>query len=144
MGNKEEPFNIFISWSGPTSYKIAAALKDLLEDLFNKKVSCWISKEDISAGAEWNPELLNAIQKANFGIVCYTPENLKSQWIQYEGGALVASIRAKKEASFQGKKEASFVSVYLSYVKKKDIPKTFSSLQGICKTMKAQRSFFGI
>ena len=37
MGNKEEPFNIFLSWSGPTSYKIAAALKNLLEDLFRSE-----------------------------------------------------------------------------------------------------------
>jgi len=77
---------IFISWSGPRSRAIAEALNDWLKRVI-QAVKPFYSPE-IEKGAKWSSEVDAALEGTRFGIVCLTPENLKSTWIHYEVGAL--------------------------------------------------------
>lgn len=83
---------VFISWSGETSGKVAAALRDLISVVV-QRTQPWMSSEDIAAGADWDRAVSSGLQGATFGIVCLTPDNLNSPWLHYEAGALAERIR---------------------------------------------------
>jgi len=55
-----------------------------------------MSEEDIEKGARWGLELDEMLESANFGILCLTPENLKSLYIHFEAGALSKSINESR------------------------------------------------
>jgi hypothetical protein len=86
---------IFLSWSGDSSEKIANALKGFLRDVF-PTLGVWISEHDIQAGSRWGSELTSELEKSHFGIVCLTPENLASLWIAFEAGALSKAINKSR------------------------------------------------
>jgi hypothetical protein len=44
--------------------------------------------KDIDKGARWNPEISEELSTSKIGIICLTPENLHSDWILFEAGAL--------------------------------------------------------
>jgi hypothetical protein len=77
---------IFLSWSGPQSRAVAEALNDWLPRVI-QAVRVFFSP-DIEKGAKWSGEMDEALEGTSFGIVCLTPQNLKSEWIHYEAGAL--------------------------------------------------------
>lgn len=77
---------IFLSWSGPQSRGVAEALNDWLPRVI-QAVRVFYSP-DIEKGAKWSGEIDDALEGTSFGIVCLTPQNLKSEWIHYEAGAL--------------------------------------------------------
>jgi hypothetical protein len=82
---------IFISWSGARSRELAVALRDWLR-LVLQYAEPWVSEKDISAGDRWAQTIAGALESSNFGIICITPENLNSQWILFEAGALSKSM----------------------------------------------------
>ena len=82
---------IFISWSGEQSKGCAEALKDWLPKVINA-VKPWISSADIDKGARWGQEISERLSTARFGIICLTPDNLHSDWILFEAGALSKAI----------------------------------------------------
>jgi hypothetical protein len=86
---------VFLSWSGDSSEKIANALKGFLRDVF-PTLGVWISEHDIQAGSRWGSELSSELEKSHFGIVCLTPENLSSLWIAFEAGALSKAINKSR------------------------------------------------
>lgn len=51
-----------------------------------------MSGKSIPAGEAWVPRILPELAKANFGIVCVTPENLGSPWLHFEAGGLAMSL----------------------------------------------------
>lgn len=69
--------NIFISWSGDMSDRLAVATKEWLEDLFPKDVMFFLS-QDIEKGKTWDPEIISNLQKSAIGIICLTADNLVS------------------------------------------------------------------
>lgn len=77
---------VFISWSGERSKKVAEFLETWLKQVI-QNVDPWISS-DISKGARWNTEIANKLENSKVGIMCLTPENLDSNWILFEAGAL--------------------------------------------------------
>lgn len=77
---------IFLSWSGARSRAIASAFNDMLPHVI-QAIEPFFSAE-IERGAKYLEELDRALQSTGFGIVCLTPDNLTSQWIHYEVGAL--------------------------------------------------------
>jgi len=79
---------VFISWSGDTSHALALALRDWLPETL-QSVEPWVSSEDIAKGAFWNPELVEALQQATFGLCCLTPDNVGSPWMAFEAGAMI-------------------------------------------------------
>lgn len=86
---------VFISWSGERSKSLAFALKDWLP-LVLQYVQPWVSEKDISAGERWAQAIAGELEASNFGILCITPENLSSEWIMFEAGALSKSMQDAK------------------------------------------------
>jgi len=82
---------VFISWSGKRSKALANALRDWLPMVL-QYVEPWVSDKDISAGDRWAQAIAGELEAANFGIICITPENLHSEWILFESGALSKSM----------------------------------------------------
>src|SRR5215472_19191834 len=82
-----EKLRIFISWSGSRSRGTAEALRDWLPDVLNI-VDPWLSAADVEKGAKWRQVISGELEKANFAILCLTPENLSSPWLLFEAGAL--------------------------------------------------------
>lgn len=82
---------VFISWSGKRSKALAVALKDWLP-LILQYAKPWVSDKDISGGDRWAQAVSSELETSNFGILCITPENLTSEWILFEAGALSKSM----------------------------------------------------
>ena len=82
--------SVFLAWSGPVSQKMAGLLKDYLP-LFVRNIDIFVS-EDITKGKRWHSEIASALDSTKFGILCLTPENLSSEWIHFEAGALSKTI----------------------------------------------------
>ena len=82
---------IFISWSGPQSKFVAAALHDWIPRVI-QSVNPWMSSENIRAGDRWFTEISKKLEITQFGIICVTPENLTSPWLLFEAGALAKTI----------------------------------------------------
>ncbi len=86
---------VFISWSGKRSKALAVALKEWLP-LILQYVKPWVSDKDISAGERWAQAIAGELESSNFGILCITPENIRSEWILFEAGALSKSMMDAK------------------------------------------------
>lgn len=82
---------VFISWSGARSKAVANALRDWLPMTLSY-VKPWVSDKDIGAGDRWAQSIAGELETSNFGIICITPENLQSEWILFEAGALSKSM----------------------------------------------------
>lgn len=82
---------VFISWSGARSKAVAIALRDWLPMTLSY-VKPWVSDKDIGAGDRWAQSIAGELETSNFGIICITPENLQSEWILFEAGALSKSM----------------------------------------------------
>ncbi len=104
---------IFISWSGARSKALAVALRDWLP-LVLQYAQPWVSDKDIGAGDRWAQSIAGELESANFGIICITPENLQSEWILFEAGALSKSMLDAKVIPLLFKLELSDLSGPLS------------------------------
>lgn len=82
-----DKLRIFITWSGERSQLVAEALRDWLPNVL-QFVEPWMSAADVNKGAKWLQALSGELEKANFGVICLTPENLTAPWILFEAGAL--------------------------------------------------------
>jgi hypothetical protein len=82
---------VFICWSQERSKTIAEELRRWLKIVI-QQIDPWMSDEDIRAGARWHPEITNILAECKVGIICLTPENLKSEWIHFEAGALSKTV----------------------------------------------------
>ena len=78
---------VFISWSGERSKQMAAALKEWLPTAI-QYLEPWMSDTDIHAGDRWADKMATELKESNVGIVCVTGENLTSEWLHFEAGAL--------------------------------------------------------
>ena len=86
---------VFISWSGKRSKALAIALKEWVP-LIVQHAKPWVSDKDISAGDRWAQAIAGELESSNFGILCITPENLCSEWILFEAGALSKAMQDAK------------------------------------------------
>lgn len=86
---------VFISWSGERSKELANALRDWLPCVL-QYVEPFVSDKDIAAGERWAQKIAGELETSNFGIICITPENLNSEWILFESGALSKSMQDGK------------------------------------------------
>ena len=81
---------VFLSWSGDRSRLVAEALRDWLPDIINA-VDPWMSTE-IDKGTPSMQEIAAALKDCAFGIICVTPGNKLTPWINYEAGALSKAV----------------------------------------------------
>ena len=78
---------IFISWSGDRSHAVALALRNWLPKIVNA-FKPWLSSSDLEKGTRWGVDVAKRLNTANAGIICLTHDNLHSDWIHFEAGAL--------------------------------------------------------
>ncbi|GAQ54721.1 hypothetical protein a10_04536 [Streptomyces acidiscabies] len=78
---------VFLSWSGERSRQVAEALKSWLPDVI-QEVDPWVSTQDIAKGGRGIKEITHELAATDFGIICVTPENEASKWINFEAGSL--------------------------------------------------------
>ncbi|MFJ1745414.1 TIR domain-containing protein [Streptomyces sp. NPDC088116] len=78
---------IFLSWSGERSRQVAESLKSWLPDVI-QEIDPWVSTQDIAKGGRGINEITNELAATDFGVVCITPENEASKWINFEAGSL--------------------------------------------------------
>lgn len=95
---RQEEDQIFISWSGSLSRKIAEYLR---YDLFEyADLKPWISSHDITAGNAWFEETSAALDNSRYGVVCLTPGASKKPWINFEIGWLYGKLNNCKIITF--------------------------------------------
>jgi hypothetical protein len=82
---------VFISWSGEPSQSIARVLVGWLPAVAQHVVP-WMSDLDVESGARWNDKVAEALDQANFGIVCVTASNQHQPWLMFEAGALAKHL----------------------------------------------------
>ena len=82
---------VFLSWSGPRSNQVAAALRTFLKGIL-QRTDPWMSAEDIAAGQRWFNEVSGQLEQSSVGILCLTRDNLASTWLHFEAGALSKKI----------------------------------------------------
>jgi hypothetical protein len=79
--------NVFLSFSGDESRKVAFALFEWLPRV-NQFVKPWISEESIEKGRPWVEAIFSHIKECQIAIVCLTPDNLERPWLMFEAGAV--------------------------------------------------------
>ncbi len=99
---------VFLSWSGDRSHQMAAVLRDWLPGVL-QSVEPWLSADDIPIGSRWASEITRVLQDVDVGILCLTPENMKSSWLHWEAGAISRRL------------EGSFICPYLIELSPADI-----------------------
>jgi hypothetical protein len=83
---------VFISWGGNRSLHVATALHEALQQMMDA-ARPWRSDEGIRTGEAWFPAIMAALQEAEIGIVCLTPESLPKPWLNFEAGAIAGKVR---------------------------------------------------
>lgn len=82
---------VFISWSGPLSKKLGEAIRDWLPGVL-QLVTPYFTADDIEKGARWSSEIAHELSESQVGILCITRDNLHSEWIMFEAGALSKTL----------------------------------------------------
>lgn len=86
---------LFISWSGEKSRRIAEAIREWIPCVI-QAVKPYFTPEDINKGQRWGAEISKKLELSRIGIIVLTSANLEAPWIMFEAGALSKSVdRAK-------------------------------------------------
>ncbi|MFA0964326.1 hypothetical protein AB9P05_21150 [Roseivirga sp. BDSF3-8] len=91
--------DIFLSWSGPKSQKIAEALKTWIPTVI-QVTKPFYSSNDIAKGKRWSSEISFKLEQAGFGILIMTDENTTAPWILFEAGAISKNINTGRVCTF--------------------------------------------
>lgn len=79
--------NIFLSWSGDKSKKVAELFNVWLKQVI-QAVKPWVSSQDIKSGSSWHVAIQNTLNGTTYGIFCLTKDNKNAPWILFEAGAV--------------------------------------------------------
>ena len=80
--------NVLITWSGPTSHRLAKTLRQWLPTVLHY-TRPWLSSEDIRKGKPWDPQLTKRLEETSYSIVCVTaPKVATAPWVNFEAGAV--------------------------------------------------------
>lgn len=82
---------VFISWSGETSRKVAEAIREWLPKVL-QTVKPYFTPNDIAKGSRWFSDITQELDDSMAGIFCVTSQNLKSQWLMFEAGAISKKV----------------------------------------------------
>lgn len=66
------------------------------------------------SGREVDTVLTGELETCNFGVVCLTPENLKSLWLTFEAGALSKAVKGSRLVPYRFQLQESDVNPPLS------------------------------
>lgn len=82
---------VFISWSGDTSKSIAEAIREWLPTVL-QTIKPYFTPSDIEKGTRWSSDVADELDNSMAGIFCVTRENLNSQWLMFEAGAISKKV----------------------------------------------------
>ncbi len=82
---------VFISWSGPVSKRLGEAIRDWLPGVI-QLVEPYFTPSDIEKGGRWASDIAKELSNAEIGILCVTRDNIHSDWLLFEAGALSKSL----------------------------------------------------
>ena len=82
---------VFISWSGPHSKKLGEALRDWIPGVL-QLVKPYFTPSDVEKGTRWLTDISTELSESQIGILCVTRDNIHSDWILFEAGALSKSL----------------------------------------------------
>lgn len=82
---------VFISWSGSNSKKLAEAIRDWLPTVL-QLIKPYFTPSDIEKGTRWSTDIAKELESSKVGILCITRDNLHSDWVMFEAGALSKSL----------------------------------------------------
>ncbi len=94
MTESQDVFNVFISWSGTLSKRIAYIVQDWIATTVQLAIP-FVSDKDIDAGDRGLVEIEENLNKIRVGIICLTAENQNSPWLNFEAGALSKKLGEK-------------------------------------------------
>jgi hypothetical protein len=114
---------VFISWSGERSHTFALALAQWLQMML-QAAKPFVSSE-LDKGVRWMSEIMDELDTTSFGILCLTPENIRSSWIAFEAGALSKALPGGK---------SRVVPVALGLASVADVPPPLGLFQGMLAT----------
>jgi hypothetical protein len=77
---------VFFSWSGDLARQIADVFAKWIPAIL-QTVKPFYSPE-IEKGTRWGVEIATALENCTSGLVFATPDNLRSQWLNFEAGAI--------------------------------------------------------
>jgi len=86
---------IYFSWAGETSYRVALSVRELINAIF-PRLDLWVPSEDIQGGVRWSSKLTQYLDQSSIGVICVDPSNYLSRWVQFEAGAIAKSIEMDK------------------------------------------------
>lgn len=78
---------IFMSWSGDLSRKLGQCLYNWIPSVL-QYAKPYFTPEDIKKGERWGNEISRELTDSEFGVFCVTNDNLNSQWMLFEAGAI--------------------------------------------------------
>jgi hypothetical protein len=78
---------VFISWSGIRSKQLGETLRDWLPGVL-QLVKPYFTPSDTEKGTRWESEIAKELENSEIGILCVTRENIHSDWVMFEAGAL--------------------------------------------------------
>jgi len=79
-------FQIFVSWSGKKSWHIAHRIAEWMPTIV-PNTRYYLSSE-IPAGSLWLTHLMNGLAASQMALLCITKDNIQSQWLNFEAGAM--------------------------------------------------------
>ena len=82
---------VFISWSGEHSKKLGEALRDWLPSVL-QLITPYFTPSDMEKGTRWSTDIATELSTSKIGVLCITPDNIHSDWILFEAGALSKSL----------------------------------------------------
>ena len=86
---------VFVSWSGPLSNKLADAFRTWLPAAL-QSVEPYFTPADIEKGARWHTDISKELEDSEIGVLFVTRNNIASQWLLYEAGALSKKLDKSK------------------------------------------------
>lgn len=83
--------DVFISWSGETSMRVAEALREWLPNVI-QAINPYFTPKDIDKGQRWSQDIAGKLNDSQFGIILVTRDNINAPWLLFEAGALSKNI----------------------------------------------------
>lgn len=93
MKEKEGSLELFISFSGRRSEALASWLFRWLEEVV-PTVRPYFAGQ-LMGGESWFDHVRHYMEKADAAVFCVTPDNLDSEWLNFELGLFCASPRSR-------------------------------------------------
>lgn len=127
---------LFISWSGPLSQQVADVLRQWIPTVL-QSVDPFMSASDVDKGARWTVNITQELADSEFGVICVTPDNLGSPWLNFEAGAISKSLDRGHVSPFLFHVDPSAIIGPLeqfqhTVYKRPDVFKLLKSVNGAC------------